>query len=91
MSKPIIRSAVDKFVKTKIEHCIVLTVNNEKMNIEGFGDNVWTEVFESESEIVDQLTNAMKIAVIEKTDGPLSTNNYPKRLPRLFALPGSKE
>ena len=30
MSKPIIHTAVDKFVKTKNEHCIVLTLNNEK-------------------------------------------------------------
>ena len=60
MSKPIIHTAVDKFVKTKNEHCIVLTLNNEKTNIEGFGDNVWTEVFESEGDIVDQLTNEMK-------------------------------
>ena len=91
MSKPIIHTAVDKYVKTKNEHCIVLSLNDDKTDIEGFGDNVWTDVFESESEIVDQLTNAMKKAVIEKTDGPLSTNNYPKQLPRLFALPGSKE
>ena len=56
MSKPIIHTAVDKYVKTKNEHCIVLTLNDVKTDIAGFGANVWTDVFESEGEIVDQLT-----------------------------------
>ena len=89
MSKRRIVKAVDEYVKSKDEPCIVLMLDDDQTKLEGFGDNLWTNVFESQSHIVDQLTNCMKIALTEISNAHLETQRYPKKMPKLFARPGS--
>ena len=91
MSKRRIVKAVDEYVKSKDETCIVLMLNDDQTKLEGFGDNLWTNVFESQSDIVDQLTDCMKIALTEISNAHLETQRYPKKMPKLFARPGSKD
>ena len=50
-----------------------------------------TNIFESESDIVDRLANSMKSAVTERSDEHLKTQHYPKNMSKLFARPGSKD
>ena len=78
------------FVRANNEHCLVLS--RHQTGLEAIGDSVWVNVLEDKPELLLSLTNAL-VEASEARDlqNQLVTGVFPKQLPRLFAVPSSRE
>ena len=91
MSRKKVVSASKAFVKSK-KHCIVLTLSDDKSSLEGFGDESWVEALRETPELYEKLTEVLVAAAGDVLPGTsLSHESFPKKLPKLFAPPGSKQ
>ena len=88
-----LKNVTKSFVRAKNEHCLVLTLSSDRTGLEAIGDSVWVNVLEDKPELLLGLTNAL-VEASEARDLQnqiLVTAVFPKQLPRLFAVPSSRE
>ena len=73
------------------KHCLVITMNDSKTDVDVCGDNVWLKALKDKPELLMSLKEALEEAVENRDiDKPLQYETLTS-LPRLFAVPGSKK
>ena len=88
-----LKNVTKSFVRANNEHCLVLTLSRDRTGLEAIGASVWVNVLEDKPELLLGLTNAL-VEASEARDLQnqiLDTGVFPKQLPRLFAVPSSRE
>ena len=71
---------------------MVLTLNKDGTSLEGAGDDTWVSVLREKPELLQSLTTALiEAADLRYFEDALVPAVFPKKLPRLFAVPGSKQ
>ena len=92
MNKSKVTNTVKDFVRKTGEHCMVLTLNKDGTSLEGAGDDTWVSVLREKPELLQSLTTALiEAADLRDFEDALVPAVFPKKLPRLFAVPGSKQ
>lgn len=91
MSKEKVFAATEAYLRNKNENIIVFTLDDEKLKLEGFGDDVWVKTLQDNPDLMDKLQEVFANAANAANDGTkLVKDRFPRLLPKLFACPGSK-
>ena len=92
MSRKKLFAASKAFVKTRNEHCIVLTLSQDKTTLEASGDEVWIKAALERPDVFEKLRDALCTAAEQiESGGELQHVKFPKTYPKLFACPGTKK
>ena len=92
MSKSQVVKASKAFVLKKQENCIVLTLSEDNTSLEGCGDEAWVRAMENNPGLFGELKEVLVAAALDvEPDTRLMHETFPKKFPRLFACPGSKQ
>ena len=92
MSRNKVFNSVKSFVRRSEENCLVLTLNSEGSALEGCGDQVWVRAMENNPALFEELKEVLVAAASDADpEENLETETFPKKYPKLFACPGSKQ
>ena len=87
-----LQSSAKSLVTGKKEHCLLITLSKDGTSLECVGDTKWISRLEADPELWEKLSKTLVEATKEREDDdlPLATGELQKSIPRLFAIPGSK-
>ena len=92
MSKNKLLAASKGVVQKKNEHCLVLTLSQDRTNVEASGDNVWIKAALENPDLFAKLKDALVTAAENlEPEQKLLHERFPKTYPKLFACPGTKK
>jgi hypothetical protein len=92
MSKRKVVNTLKSFVRKSETNGMFLTLNNDGTSLEGCGDQVWVRAMDQNPALFEEL-KVVLVAAARNVDpeDSLMVENFPKKYPKLFACPGSKQ
>ena len=84
-------SSTRSFVNKKNNHCLLLTLNNDRTGVDIRGDGLWVETFSQNPQLLQNLTRNLLEQANTNEERVLNFTTFPTHLTKLFARPNSKK